>query len=136
MVPSRLIRYMIKVHSRTTVLVVEDEALIRIVLDAFSDAGFGVLEASNANEAVVILRAEAHRVHGLFTDINMPGSMDGVKLAHHAREQWPWIALFITSGIRRWGDSELHNNSRFFLKPYDIAEVTRHVRQTTHLTLM
>lgn len=77
---------------KAIVLVVEDEALIRLdAVHMIEDAGYEVVEAANADEAIRIL--EQHReIHVVFTDVNMPGSMDGLKLAHAIRNRWPHIA--------------------------------------------
>jgi CheY-like chemotaxis protein len=73
------------------VLVVEDEEVIRTLAAEFmADTGFEVLEAPDAHTAVRLLQTEAERVHVLFTDVRMPGAMDGLMLAHHTRRNWPW----------------------------------------------
>lgn len=80
------------------VLVAEDEELVRLVIaEALRDAGLEVMEAEHAEAALRVLEHHAARVHVLFTDIQMPGSMDGLALAHHISENWPEIALLITS---------------------------------------
>ena len=112
------------------VIVVEDEAIIRMVLtDALTDAGFEVLEASHALEAVAVLKLEGKRVHALFTDIHMPGEMDGLMLAHHTRSRWPGISLLVTSGLARPMTADMPIGTRFIPKPYDISNVTRHIRE-------
>ena len=70
------------------VIVVEDDALIRMVAaDVLADAGFTVIEAGHAGEALALLEAHASGIHVLFTDIQMPGAMDGLALAHYASSQ-------------------------------------------------
>jgi CheY-like chemotaxis protein len=84
------------------VLVAEDEALVRfVIVDALEDAGFDVIEAEHAEAALGVLQIHAARIHVLFTDIHMPGAMDGLALAHHAATRWPKIALLLTSGRLR-----------------------------------
>src|SRR6201986_3701299 len=84
-----------------TILIVEDETLLRMeALDFMADSGFAVYEAGDADEAIAQL--ERHDdISSLFTDIDMPGSMDGLRLAHYVRGRWPPIKLFITSGLAR-----------------------------------
>jgi CheY-like chemotaxis protein len=112
------------------VVVVEDEAMIRLVVaDALIDAGFEVLEARHAEEAVTVLQIEAPRVHALFTDVDMPGEMNGIMLAHHTRRSWPWISLLVTSGLASPEAADMPVGTRFIPKPYDIASITRHIRE-------
>jgi CheY-like chemotaxis protein len=83
------------------VLVVEDEFLVRMnALSLLEEAGFGVLEAASADEAIALLEARKD-IRIVFTDINMPGSMDGLRLAHAIRNRWPPIELVLTSGQMR-----------------------------------
>jgi len=111
------------------VIVVEDEALIRMsAVYALEDADFSVLEASTADEAIEILEHEADSIHVVFTDVRMPGSMDGVELAHHIRRHRPHIGLIAASGHARRLADRLPHGSRFVVKPYDIDEVVEHVR--------
>jgi DNA-binding NtrC family response regulator len=106
-------------HIIATVLIVEDEALIRFcMIDMLSDAGFRVFEATNAEEVIDILRAEASRIDVLFTDVNMPGPINGMELAHFVRRHWPRIALLVTSG-KVPAAAERPLGSRFLQKPYD-----------------
>jgi CheY-like chemotaxis protein len=100
------------------VLVVEDEPLIRLAaMSLVEDAGFEALEATNADEAIAILEARED-VRVVFTDIEMPGSMDGVKLARYIRERWPPVQLIVASGKAIVGASGLPAGARFFSKPY------------------
>jgi CheY-like chemotaxis protein len=115
-------------HIVATVLIVEDEALIRLcTAETFSDAGFRVFEATNAEEAVGILLTEASHIDVLFTDVNMPGSRDGMELAHLVRRHWPRIALLVTSGKMTPAAAELPLGSRFLQKPYDSLTAIKHV---------
>jgi two-component system, response regulator PdtaR len=104
-----------------TVLVVEDEPLVRLAaVDIVESAGLRALEASNAEEAIAILEASPD-IRVVFTDVNMPGSMDGVKLAHYIRDRWPPIQLVVASGQAIIAESDLPSGARFFSKPYDAS---------------
>jgi len=108
---------------RAIVLVVEDEPLLRMLaVDFIEDAGFEVVEAENADLAVAFLEARSD-IRIVFTDIDMPGSMDGMKLAAAVRDRWPPIEIVIVSGHKRPA-VDLPERSVFFSKPYDIIAVT------------
>jgi len=110
--------------SKAVVLIVEDEALIRMsAVHIVEDAGFAVAQASNADEAIAILESRDD-IRAVFTDINMSGSMDGWKLAHAIRGGWPPIHLIVTSGLRLPSAYQLPARSRFIGKPYTAAQVT------------
>ena len=112
------------------VLVAEDEELVRLVIaEALRDAGLEVMEAEHAEAALSVLEHHAARVHVLFTDIQMPGSMDGLALARHISENWPEIALLITSARPQPDRAMLPEKSRFLAKPYHHSHVVRHVRE-------
>jgi CheY-like chemotaxis protein len=105
--------------SGTVVLVVEDNQLILMsALDLVATAGYEGVGASNADEAIAILEKRAD-VKLVFTDIEMPGTIDGVKLAHYIRNRWPPIHLIVASGREILDESQLPTGSRFFSKPYD-----------------
>ena len=110
----------------TRILVVEDEALIRgFVLEELQDAGFEVVVATNADEAIVILETQID-IRLVFTDIDMPGSMNGMTLAAAVRERWPPIHLVITSG--KGQPAELPERALFIPKPYlgrNVVEIMR-----------
>ena len=110
------------------VLVVEDESLVRMnALFLLEEAGFGVLEAGSADEAISLLeRREDIRI--VFTDINMPGSMDGLRLAHAIRSRWPPIELVLTSGLMRVRDEDMPERGVFLRKPYEPGELIQMVR--------
>jgi CheY-like chemotaxis protein len=113
------------------VMVVEDEMMLRMAaVDAMDDAGFFVIEAVNADAAVRILQARAGSVDALFTDVNMPGPMNGLMLARHARRLWPWIGVLVASGDVKPGTADMPDDSRFFSKPYDLNSVVRRIRET------
>lgn len=100
------------------VLVVEDETLIRIgIAGELEDEGFTVFEAANADAALVLLHAEPS-INLLLTDIDMPGSMDGLKLAAAVRNRWPPVKIIVASGQVRHSPADLPDGGRFFAKPY------------------
>jgi CheY-like chemotaxis protein len=105
------------------VLIVEDEPLVRIgAVNLIEDAGFEVIEAANADEAIGILECRSD-VRVVFTDIHMPGSMDGLKLAHAVRNRWPPIRIIVTSGRELIAEQVLPEGGRFFAKPYNPIEI-------------
>jgi DNA-binding NtrC family response regulator len=111
------------------VVIVEDEAMVRMAaVGAFEDAGFEVLESKNAQTAMLILAAQGGRVHALFTDVEMPGTMDGLALAKQIHLDWPLIKVTIASGHVVPRDEEMPENSRFFKKPYDLNDIIAHIR--------
>ena len=100
------------------VLVVEDEALIRMsVTDALEDAGFAVMEAGDADEALRIFRAEPD-IQAIVTDVHMPGSMDGFAFARQAQAMRPEVKALIVSGLFQPAPGELSHERRFLSKPY------------------
>ena len=107
------------------VLVVEDDALLRAeAVDLCIEAGFSTYEARNADQAIRIL--ERHpEIRVLFTDIEMEGSMDGLKLAHAVRERWPPVSIMVTSGRRKVTQADLPENGLFFAKPYPPDEIVK-----------
>ena len=99
------------------VLIVEDEMMLRMrAVNIVEDAGFCPVEAVNADEAIVILETRSD-ISLLFTDIQMPGSMDGLKLAHVVNERWPSIKIILVSGKLNPSDEDRPADSRFFGKP-------------------
>ncbi len=104
------------------ILVVEDEPLVRMgAVAAFEDMGFLVLEACTSDEAIALI--EANEVGLLFTDIQMPGIMNGFELAHFVRERWPGMLIVITSA-RVWPvKSTMPQGARFVSKPYVHSEL-------------
>jgi CheY-like chemotaxis protein len=110
------------------VLVVEDEPLLRMLaVEAVEEAGFMPIEARDADEAVAVLESRSD-ISLLFTDIDMPGSMDGVKLAHAVRGRWPPIKILVVSGKVRLRPFELPSSSRFVGKPYRAAAMVEELR--------
>ncbi|AMJ63718.1 response regulator [Bosea sp. PAMC 26642] len=115
--------------SRVTVLVVEDEPLIRMnAVSMIEDAGFEVIEAVNADDAIVLLETRPE-ISIVFTDIEMPGSMDGLKLAHAIRHRWPPVVLIIASGRVTPRANEMPTDTVFLRKPYSEAMVGQALRK-------
>jgi two-component system, response regulator PdtaR len=113
------------------ILIVEDEALVRLsAIGMFEDAGFRMIEATNSDEALELLNADSD-VQLLFTDVKMPGTIDGVSLARQVRARWPHIGIMVTSSRSMSRFDELPSGSRFEQKPYSPATVIRHARELT-----
>ena len=111
--------------SKPVVLVVEDEAIIRMnAVAMIEDAGLDVIEATNADEAIVLLETRPE-ISIVFTDIEMPGSMDGLKLAHAIRNRWPPVVLIIASGRVTPRVDEMPTETVFLRKPYTEAMVAK-----------
>jgi CheY-like chemotaxis protein len=103
---------------RPVVLIVEDDPLLRMLaVEIVEEAGFAALEACNADEAVKLLEAHTD-IALLFTDVQMPGSMDGIRLAHAVRNRWPPVKIIVASGRARLKLADLPLGSRFMTKPY------------------
>ncbi|MDE2330600.1 MAG: response regulator [Bradyrhizobium sp.] len=116
---------------RPVVLIVEDEMLLRIdAAEMIKAAGFEVVEAANADEAIEVLEARRD-ITVVFTDIQMPGSMDGLKLARAVRGRWPPIKIIATSGRLNVREMDLPEGGRFLAKPYSHANVARMLRELT-----
>lgn len=110
------------------VLIVEDEPMVRLcAVETIEEAGFEVIEAANADEAIRILESRRD-IRVVFTDVHMPGSMDGLKLAHAVRDRWPPIKIIVTSGRERVAAQDLPAGGRFFAKPYDPGEIKETLR--------
>jgi CheY-like chemotaxis protein len=107
------------------VLVVEDEPLIRMTAaDLIADAGWHVLEAADATEALDVIAAHPE-VTVLFTDVNMPGPVDGLRLAECVHRNHPHIELVVTSGRRNIIEDALPDDGTFLPKPYKQADLVR-----------
>ncbi len=111
------------------VLLTEDEPLVRMYAAEVlaEDGGYKVLEAAHADEALTLLRVRAD-VRALCTDIDMPGSMDGVGLARIVDVKWPGIGIVVTSGRQRPGIGNLPTKARFLPKPYSAQALVEAVR--------
>lgn len=111
------------------VLIVEDEPLVRMSAVAMiEEAGFRTYEAANADEAIALLEKHAD-IRILFTDIDMPGSMDGLKLAHYVRGRWPPVKIIVTSGHVQVGRQDMPRDATFFAKPYRAMQISGKLRE-------
>ncbi|WP_414815911.1 response regulator [Rhizobium sp. IY2] len=111
-------------NGKAVVLVVEDSTIIRMgAVDLVLSAGYEALEARDADEAIRILESRDD-VDLVFTDVQMPGTMDGIKLSHYIRDRWPPVRLIVASGEAILEESSLPTGSRFFSKPYDSHAIT------------
>ena len=109
--------------TKPTVLIVEDEMLLRMrAVDMVEDAGFTALEAVNADDALTLLESRSD-IELLFTDIQMPGSMNGLKLAHAVHVRWPSIKIILVSGQVSPNEKERPAESLFFGKPLEIQQM-------------
>ncbi len=115
--------YLAKMPARDIVLIVEDHPLVQITAAALiENAGMATVIAADADEALEILTGRDD-IHAVFTDVTMPGSMDGIELARLVRTRWPEIALVVTSGDELSEMVRLPSGVRFLRKPYQYASV-------------
>ncbi len=120
-------------HADTTVLVVEDEPLLRMMaVDILEDAGFAVEEASDSGEARRVMTARPD-LHVLFTDIHVPGDMNGLSLAHWTASTLPHVGLIIVSGRGAPRSHEMPRGATFIPKPYEAEKLVRHVHRARPL---
>ena len=107
----------------TVILVVDDEPIIRLdAVAMMEDAGFAVIEAADAREALDVMTAHDD-ISVLFTDINMPGPFDGLELARQVHDRWPEVQLVITSGRVMLSQTEIPDHGHFIAKPYQTMAV-------------
>lgn len=112
-----------------SVLIVEDELVLRMrAVNIVEDAGFNPVEAVDADEALSILEARSD-ISALFTDIQMPGSIDGLKLAHAVHERWPSIRIILVSGRIAPLEADRPADSRFFGKPVPDATMIAQLQE-------
>lgn len=115
--------------SRYAVLVVEDDALVRAeAVDLCIEAGFTTYEARNADQAIRQLESHSE-IRVLFTDVEMPGTMDGLKLARAVRDRWPPVSIIVTSGRLKVTKDDMPANGLFFEKPYPPDGIVRALSQ-------
>jgi two-component sensor histidine kinase/ActR/RegA family two-component response regulator len=113
----------------TNVFVVEDEMVLRMrAVDIVEDAGFTAVEAVSADQALSILESRSD-ISLLFSDIQMPGSMDGLKLAHAVHDRWPSIKIILVSGKVDLSDADRPPDSRFFGKPLEVKQMIAELRE-------
>ena len=111
------------------ILLVEDEPLIRLLAsDILTEAGFRVIEAMNADEALTLLEAKPETV-ALVTDVKMPGAIDGFGLAHLVKSRWPHMGVVVTSAQALPGEGDLSDGSIFLAKPYQLSALIDAVRK-------
>jgi len=102
------------------------------IVDYLQDEGFEVFEAENADIALLILESN-DRIQIIFTDVDMPGSMDGLKLSAAVRNRWPPVKIVVTSGHRMVTLQDIPDGSLFYGKPYDHAQIATSFRQVMEL---
>ena len=111
------------------VLVVEDEPLVRIdIADYLIDQGFDVIEAADADEAIRVLEGNAG-IRLIITDVDMPGTMDGLMLARAVVNRWPPIRIIVVSGHRNVEITDIPDGTVFFAKPYRHDVVVSSMRE-------
>ncbi len=116
---------------KSAILVVEDDLLLRFeMVDNLQDAGFEVVEAGSADEAIQVLAAR-HDIRIVFTDVQMPGSMDGIQLAAAVRDRWPPIDIIITSGRSDIRKQDIPARGLFLSKPVSPVELVKVMREMT-----
>jgi CheY-like chemotaxis protein len=116
---------------KPAILVVEDEVLVGMMaVQVAETAGFEALWAATADEAIRILESRSN-VRLVFTDVDMPGSMDGLNLAHAVRHRWPPIELLITSALSHITARDLPERGRFLPKPYDVNALSAVFKEMT-----
>jgi CheY-like chemotaxis protein len=119
---------------RAVILIVEDDFLIRMhAAEMIADAGFDVIEAASADEAIAILEDRLD-ITVVVTDVQMPGSMDGLKLAAAIRGRWPPIKIIATSGLVDVRQDDLPEGGRFLPKPYSPEQIIGALRELTNST--
>ncbi len=120
------------VRNRTyTVLLVEDEFLIRMfIAELLAEAGFEVIEASDAQTALKRLEIGADDVQAVFTDVDMPPGMNGLELARQVQERWPEIGVIVTSAHHRPAPHEIAGCEAFIPKPYEPETVVRELQRS------
>lgn len=118
------------VPGKGLILVVDDEALVRMgAVNVVEEAGFDVIEASHADEAIRILESRDDIIL-IVTDIDMPaGSMNGMRLAAAVKSRWPLIHIIVVSGHYRANESDLPHGAVFLSKPYQPAQLVTHIRR-------
>jgi DNA-binding NtrC family response regulator len=113
--------------ARASVLVVDDEPMIRLIItEGLADAGFDVLEAENADDALDVLDSDS-RVGTLITDVKMPGRLDGLDLAELVASRWEHISLVVLSGDAYFKDQRLPSKAAILQKPITLDALLRHV---------
>lgn len=113
----------------STVLVVDDEMMLRMrAIDIVEDAGFNPVDAINADKALEILEGRQD-IALLWTDVQMPGTMDGLKLAYIVHDRWPAIKIILVSGQVKLNESDIPLNSRYFAKPLEAKRMVNTLQE-------
>ena len=113
-------------NGRKSILLVEDEVMVRMMIaDKLREAGYTVIEAANAHEALEVLQHDVD-VRAILSDVRMPGTIDGVGLARTVRSQYPAVKIMLASGHLPSLDWAEHDG--FFPKPYDVEAVIRYIK--------
>lgn len=113
------------------VLLVEDDALVRMLgADVLEDAGFDVIEAADADQGIALLKRH-HDIRVVWTDVDMPGSLNGFELARFISQGWPEVALVVTSGKVSPRPGDLPRRGAFIPKPYRPEAVVRQIQELT-----
>jgi CheY-like chemotaxis protein len=116
-------------RAKPVVLVVENEPLIRIMASEMVEtAGLAAIEAADAVEAIEVLQ-NRHDIRIVFSDVKMPGGLDGLQLASIVRDRWPLIEIVLTSGHVTKKEVKLPTGAVFFQKPYRTEDVVSAFRQ-------
>lgn len=116
-------------EAKPILLIVEDDLIVRMLaVEIAEEAGFSALEATDADDAICVLQ-KCPDIRVVFTDIDMPGSMDGLELAVAIRHRWPPIQIVLTSGKMRPADDELPEHSHFVPKPYNFSRMIGLLRE-------
>ncbi len=114
-----------------TVLVVEDEPAIRLALqETLEENGFQTLEAANAREALLAIERMGRAIDRVFTDIRMPGEMDGIKLAQWVHDHMPRVPVIVASAYPQSAEAAKAAGEQVFVKPYRLDDVVAHIRAT------
>jgi two-component system, response regulator PdtaR len=117
--------------TQSVVLLVEDDSLVRMLgADVLEDAGFEVIEAADADQGIALLKRH-HDVRVLWTDVDMPGSLNGFELARFVSQGWPDVAVVVTSGKLTPGPGDLPRRGAFIPKPYRPEAVIRCIQEMT-----
>ena len=121
-----------EVTANIVVLIVEDDTLLRMhAAEMIEEAGFEVIEANGADQALIALEARTD-IAIVFTDIDMPGSMNGLKLAHAVANRWPPIRIVATSGHFQIRDGDLPAGGLFIAKPYRAHHILATLQDLAH----
>lgn len=114
--------------NRLVVLVVEDEPMVRFdAIQSFEDAGFEVVDAYDADHALLALESRPD-VRAVFTDVHMPGRLNGVELARLVHQRRPDVQVLVTSGVMRVSRNDMPEGSHFVPKPYDASQIAELIR--------